>query len=370
MREDRHSHPYRIGLLASEACARGGVQSFMLRIAEVIGNLVEDRKVTSGYCISLNDTTKALLQHDAIPSSLHVWGANRSKVRFILHALFMLPRFDVLFVGHLGLAPLAHALRMARRVREYHVILHGIEAWKLVPHMDRRALLAARSIVATTRYTAEECAKRNCLPTDRFRIIPLCADERNVAPTPDFRLKGEFKLLCVARQDVSERYKGFEHIFKALVQLQFSHPNIHLNMVGMGDDHDRLKRVANDLGVGQQITFWGVLSNEDLAAAYRDCNAYVLPSRKEGFGIVFLEAMRHGKPCIGGNHGGTPDVIEHGKTGYLVEYGEVEKLAEYICTLAQDASLCHSMGRRAKAMVENRFSYQAFHRNYSELTFK
>lgn len=354
----------KIGLLASEMASRGGVQSFMLRIAEVIGDLLAQQEAAYGYCLSLNDSTESLRQHPAVPATLDVWGAARSKKKLITHAILNRPKTDVLIVGHLGLAPLAHALKILRRVRNYDVILHGIEAWKPVSPLNRRALLAARNIIATTNYTVEECGKSNHIPADRFKVIPLCADERKVTPSPIFELNGEFKLLCVARQDASERYKGFEQIFEAMAQLRLTNPDIHLNLVGTGDDQTRLKQVEEELGISDQVTFWGTLSDEELAAAYRDCDVYVMPSAREGFGIVFLEAMRHGKPCIGGNHGGTPDVIEHGKSGYLLEYGDVAALVDYMRSLADDPLVRRSLGERGAELVEDRFSFQYFRSSY------
>lgn len=356
-----------IGLLATEMATRGGVQSFMQRVAEVISGVVEQDPSLQGYCLSLNDSTEALKQHPAIPGNLSHWGADRSKKRLITHALTSMPRTDVLFVGHLGAGPVACAMKLLRRVRDYYVILHGIEAWKRVSALDRRALMGAKKIIATTRYTAEECGRHNAIPADRFTVIPLCADERPVTPSPDFRLNGDFKLLCVARQDAAERYKGFEHVFAALAQLRPAHPEIHFNLVGDGNDQPRLKALAEDMGVQENVTFWGRLPDGDLAAAYQHCDVYVMPSSREGFGIVFLEAMRHGKPCIGGNHGGTRDVIEHNRSGYLVEYYDSEALARFIRALADDPRVCEKMGEVGKALVDGKFSQAMFGASYRAL---
>lgn len=237
----------RIGLLASEVSTRGGIQSFMLRIAEVIGGLVKENLASGGICISLNDSTKALRQHPAMPSAVDVWGGSRSKLNLIVYTLKIKSPIDVLFVGHVAMAPLAFALKVLGKTNAYYVILHGIEAWHSVSFLERRALLGAKGIIATTRYTSEECARHNNIPADRFHIIPLCADERNVIPSAQFKLNGTFKLLCVARQDASERYKGFEQLFHALALLKASHPGIHLNLVGDGDDQTRLKEVTHEL---------------------------------------------------------------------------------------------------------------------------
>jgi glycosyltransferase involved in cell wall biosynthesis len=359
--------PHVIGLLASEVCTRGGVQSFMLRIADVIADSLGKGYASKDYCISLNDSCSDLSKHPAMPDTLAVWGAARSKKRLIIHAMLDAPRTDVLFVGHLGLAPVAYLMKKLGRVRRYHVILHGIEAWKRVAVIDRLALRAATNIVATTRFTAEECARHNGLSSKHFRVIPLCADERKIDPSPSFNLHGEFKLLCVARQDARERYKGFEHVFDAIGRLVPAHPRIHLNLVGTGNDQEGLKAEAKKHRVHDQVTFWGVLSDEELAAAYQQCDVFIMPSKKEGFGIVFLEAMRHGKPCIGGNHGGTPDVIEHERSGYLVEYGDVESICRYLSRLEQDKEQRLRLGKRGLELVLGRFSVSAFRHGYKLL---
>ena len=357
----------RIGLLATEMATRGGVQSFMQRVSDVIAGVAEEDSNVRGYCLSLNDSTEALQKHPAIPGNLDCWGADRSKKRLIIHAFTAMPRTDILFVGHLGAGPLAYAMKLLRRVSDYYVILHGIEAWKRVSALDRRALISAKKIIATTWYTAEECGRHNAIPIDRFTVIPLCADERPVTPSTDFHLKGDFKLLCVARQDTTERYKGFEHTFAAVARLLPTYPQIHFNLVGDGNDQPRLKAVAAQMGVTEAVTFWGRLSDADLAAAYQQCDVFVMPSKKEGFGIVFVEAMRNGKPCIGGNHGGTPDVIEHRQSGYLVEYGDSISLAKGILAIYSNADMCRQMGERGRALAEGEFSMRMFSARFDAL---
>jgi len=357
----------KIGLLATEIATPGGIQSFMQRVSEAISVMAEDNQGLQGFCVSLNDNTDALRLHTAIHSNLDVWGAAGSKSRLLAYALTQLEKTEVLFVGHLGAGPIAYFMKLIGRVKKYYVILHGIESWQRLTPLKRHALLGADKIIATTRYTAEKCARLNDIPEDRFRIIPLCADERLITPSSNFNLEVGFKLLCVARQDASERYKGFEHIFEALALLSLSKPHLHLNLVGDGNDQLRLQRVAVNLGVSDRVTFLGRLSESDLAAAYQQCDVFVMPSAREGFGIVFLEAMRFGKPCIGGNHGGTPDVIEHGRSGYLVKYGRVQHLAKIISHLVDDDKLRQKMGLVGKMLVERRFSVAVFNDAYKKL---
>jgi glycosyltransferase involved in cell wall biosynthesis len=356
----------RVCLLATEMCSPGGIQSFMWRIAEVIGAMMKEG-LAQGYVLSLNDNTVELCGHPAMPRGIEAWGASRSKTRLAAWTLGCMQPMDVMVVGLIGPAPLAYLLQKLGRVERYVVILHGIEAWKRVSAWKRMSARSAASVLATTHYTAAEFTRQNEIGEDLLRVVPLCADERHIIPSTTFRLHGGFKLLCVARLDASERYKGFEHVFHALARLGSEYTDVHFNLVGDGTDRARIERAARQLGVSQQLTFWGRLSDEDLAAAYADCDVFVMPSANEGFGIVFLEAMHHGKPCIGGNHGGTPEVIDHGKSGFLVKYGDVEALANDIATLRRESALRATLGARGRELVETRFSARQFRERYRKL---
>jgi len=104
-----------------------------------------------------------------------------------------------------------------------------------------------------------------------------------------------------------------------------------------------------------------------LAACYGHCELFALPSRGEGFGLVYLEAMACGKPVIGGAHGGAPEVIEDGKTGYLVAHGDAAQLATAMETLLDDATLRGEMGRRGKQRVENEFRFSVFAKSFRKI---
>ena len=336
----------------------------MLRLAEALAP-AQPGDGHAFHCVSVNDATESLRRQPSLGGCATLYGASRSKWR-LARGLLALPRLEVLVVGHLGPSPLAWLLKAVGRVERYLVVLHGIEAWRRLAWPERWAAQRADAVVATTTYTAREFGRLNGVREDRLHVIPLCADERGWGENEGFRLDGAFKLLCVARQDASERYKGFEMIFEALARIT-DPPEPHINLVGTGDDQPRLKTVASELGVGDRVTFWGVLDDAQLAAAYEDCDVFVMPSQNEGFGIVFLEAMLRGKPCIGGAHGGTPEVIEHGKSGFLVEYGDVDALVRYLLALRADPELRRRLGERGRELARSRFSAAAFRERWRQL---
>ena len=104
-----------------------------------------------------------------------------------------------------------------------------------------------------------------------------------------------------------------------------------------------------------------------LPAYYQACDVFAMPSKKEGFGIVFLEAMRYGKPCIGGNHGGTPEVITHGVDGYLVDYGDVDQLARYLIEFSSRPELRQAMGKKGYEKVKTRHLFSHMRANWFAL---
>jgi glycosyltransferase involved in cell wall biosynthesis len=143
-------------------------------------------------------------------------------------------------------------------------------------------------------------------------------------------------------------------------------PELHLVAIGSGTDVPRLKHLAQKSGVAARVHFLSALPQEQLGPAYDSCEVFALPSRGEGFGLVFLEAMSHGKPVIGGAHGGTPDVIEDGVTGYLVRHGDVAELTDRLERLLADDTIRCSMGARALERVRRDFTFDRFARDLAE----
>ena len=108
------------------------------------------------------------------------------------------------------------------------------------------------------------------------------------------------------------------------------------------------------------VRFFGGVSVQELGRLYRTASVYAMPSRQEGFGLVYAEAMWHGLPCIGSTKDAAGEVITSGETGVLVPYGEVEPLADAITRLLSDRDLAQRMGRAAAADARRRFGYARF----------
>jgi phosphatidylinositol alpha-1,6-mannosyltransferase len=159
-----------------------------------------------------------------------------------------------------------------------------------------------------------------------------------------------------------EIYKGHDELIDAWPHVLSAIPEAELVVVGDGDDAARLRAKA-----GRGITFTGFVHRATLNQLYADAALFAMPSRGEGFGLVYLEAMAHGLPCIGSIHDAAAEVIDHGKTGLLVDLSDREALGRAIVCLLRDPGLRLGMGRAGLERLEQHFTFERFSRNVVSL---
>lgn len=263
---------------------------------------------------------------------------------------------------HLRLSPVARLLTGARG--RLAVFLHGIEAWKPLGPLERWALGRADVLVANSEHTARRFRQAN--PGFSGRPIAVChlgvrAARDTQPPDSGGRDVADPFALIVGRLAGSERYKGHDVLIDLWPRIRNAVPDARLVVAGDGDDRARLEAKAAVLGA--PVRFLGRVSDQALDALYRDCAFFVMPSRDEGFGLVFLEAMRAGKACIGGA-GAAAEVIEDAVTGLVVDAtdeGEVEKA---IVRLFLEPETRSRMGRAGAERLGCQFTEAHFRRRF------
>jgi glycosyltransferase involved in cell wall biosynthesis len=173
-------------------------------------------------------------------------------------------------------------------------------------------------------------------------------------------------ILTVARLSRADRYKGIQHVIKVLPSIRSVVPGVRYTIVGAGGTEKFLYRLASNLGVRELVRIIGRVTDSGLAEIYQRSDIFVMPSLKEGFGIVYLEAMSHGMPVVAGNHGGAREAVVDGKTGYLVDFGDLQGLSRAITRLLQDRDLRLRMGDSGRTWVQKSFSFDHFSERVSE----
>lgn len=232
-------------------------------------------------------------------------------------------RPDVIFCGHINLAPPAALLARLTRARLV-VQLHGIEAWEAPPRLNRAAVESADLVLCVSRYTRGRLLGWADIPPERAVVLSNTVDERfspgdRAAARARFGLRGEKALLTVGRLSADERYKGHDRVIACLRKVREASGEVIYLIAGDGDDAPRLKALAEREGVAEFVRFLGHVEGGALEDLYRAADLFVMPSTGEGFGIVFLEAMASGTPALGLAEAGAVDALGDGALGVATQ---------------------------------------------------
>ncbi len=159
-----------------------------------------------------------------------------------------------------------------------------------------------------------------------------------------------YNLLFVGRL---ETIKGVEFLIQAIPFIIKVFPQTTLTIVGEGSHQADLFKLTQKLRLEEHIRFIGWVDNKDLDTYYEKASLVVVPSIwAETFGLVILEAMSAGRPVIGTNVGGIPELIEEGVNGYLVAPGNPAQIAEKVIKLFAQEKLLTELGRNARRKAE------------------
>jgi phosphatidyl-myo-inositol dimannoside synthase len=139
----------------------------------------------------------------------------------------------------------------------------------------------------------------------------------------------------VARLESSEQYKGYDQILRALPTIRAQIPDVHYILVGKGSDRPRIEQTIADLKLQDCVTLAGFIPDEELCDHYNLCDVFAMPSKGEGFGIVYLEALACGKPTLGGDRDGAIDALCNGELGVLVNPDDVDVIAQTLSQMLQ-----------------------------------
>jgi phosphatidyl-myo-inositol dimannoside synthase len=226
--------------------------------------------------------------------------------------------FDLVVCAHVNLLP------VARLVTKHPLLmLYGIEAWKpLRDPISNRLLRGVRGVVSISDVTRERFAGwsdydgpspllPNSIRAEWYGMRP-----KNPALVSRYHLDGKRVLMTLGRVVAAERYKGFDEVLEVLPDLD---ADVSYVIAGGGNDVPRLQRKAVKLGVAGRVIFTGLFPEEEKTDLYNLADVYVMPSRGEGFGFVFLEALACGVPVIASRLDGGREAVRGGALGQLVD---------------------------------------------------
>jgi len=316
----------------------GGIQTFSRHFLAALGGEVPSEGI------------RVLLKND-LPEAVHCddgfghanvcghWPPPLRTPRFAsecLHCAWR-ERPRLIVSTHLNFGPVAQIVREFTGV-PYVLVAHGIDAWRLSSRSRKRALQKADLVLAVSRHTRDCLVQKIGLSANRVQILPnTFSPERFAIGAKSPRLLQKDGLasktpviLTVCRLAGAERYKGYDQMIRALPRILSEAPDARYLLVGTGPDRGRIERLVAGLGVRNAVVFAGFVPDEELSEYYNLCDLFAMPSKAEGFGIVYLEALACGKPVLAGNKDGSRDAVNDGELGLLVDPDDTAAIASEI----------------------------------------
>ena len=150
--------------------------------------------------------------------------------------------------------------------------------------------------------------------------------------------------------------KGHAVLLRAIAALAAEFPAITLEIIGEGPERSKLKSLCEELQITERVRFLGRRSRQEVADAMQRCTVFVLPSRYEGLGCVYLEAMSVGKPIIGCRGQGIAEIVQQGSNGFLVGPDNEKELTLVLGILLHDETRRRNLGTMARDTILERFT--------------
>lgn len=360
-------------LLLSCWVSEGGIQQVNKSLLKLFAEL-KNRNISVLILLdNPNDINLAIQQNPKV-KRLKIRGFSGNKIKFTLAYLKELLKRNYSFIwfDHINLAPFM-ILAAMRKIR-YSLMIYGVDVWGKISVFKKIALRSAQHILSISKHTKEKAKQQ----ADIFEKAEVCYLGTDLQLSSSFRnsnieeiesiLRDRKIILMVGRISRNKSFsKGHQELIEAINLLKDKIPEVLLIIVGRGMSKDTFEKIVNKKKLNKNIFFAGFVSNEKLQTYYSQCDVFAMPSRGEGFGLVYLEAMAHGKPCIGSNVDAAKEIILDGETGFCVDPKNINGLAECLFQLLTNSELKMKMGKAGKKRYLENFTEQKFHDRFMRI---
>jgi phosphatidylinositol alpha-1,6-mannosyltransferase len=356
------AHAVRLFLVGTEFWrSAGGIQYVNRLLTRAFGDISATTPLQLEV-FSYGDAPQVAREHSAISCRWHAFNCNRGAMAWRMASRLLAAQPHLVLFTHANLLPLAGLVRRLSPRARVALLAHGVEVWGPLRERAARALQHVDHVVAPSSYTRERLISAHGIAAARVSVLPhsLHPDWSEAAAAGQPAPRSGHTLLCVARLTRADAYKGVDVLLRALPHILSRCPQARCIIVGDGDDRARLESLARELAVASAVEFCGEMDSSGLLRAYREADLFVLPSKGEGFGIVFAEAMWCGLPVVAARAAATPEVVADGETGILAPPEIPEALGSAVAGLLLLADERRRMGAAAHRRVERHYLYRQF----------
>lgn len=346
-----------IAALFTQLSGNGGVQRLGRQIARALIRYGESHDRDIQLFSYLDGAQETIENHK-------IYGCSGSSVSFISSLLSQVMSIECLVVTHPFLAPVAYSCHLLSGA-PYMVHAHGIEVWTPMNIQRQISIRSAKWVTVSSRDTGRKCRDVQGVRSAKIRVLNPAIDDRFLSHSNE--LKKKKQVLTVSRLAHADRDKFILESIRAFAQLSEKFHDWSYRIVGDGSQRSRYQNLIERYHQEEKIKLLGRIDDDLLLREYQDASIFLLPSMKEGFGIVYLEALASQTPCIGGSVGGCCDAIAHGVDGTLVDPRNPKELTESLENLMANEELRRNYGNAGRHKVCTKFREINLHRRFHML---
>jgi phosphatidyl-myo-inositol dimannoside synthase len=269
-------------------------------------------------------------------------GFSSRRIAFVLKSIRIGRRTNTVILSHINLLIAGFLIKLLNPRVKLVMLAHGIEVWGSLGWLKKIMIRKCDLILPVSNFTKQRMLQQHGLAAEKFAVLNNCIDpflERPLIKTKDETLLNRYGLqttdhilLTVARMSDTELYKGYDRVIQSVAVLVKQYPHLKYLLVGKygNQEKKRLDAMIARYNLQDVVKFAGYVPEAELAAHFGLADIFIMPSEKEGFGIVFIEAMFYGKPVIAGNADGSVDALCNGELGLLVDPTNVDAITDSI----------------------------------------
>lgn len=306
----------------------GGIE----KLSRIVGKALFEISIDNNFFLkvyAMHDFEKDC-DEKYFPNSIYK-AYNKNKVSFFFNSLYEGLKSDVIILSHVNLLIVGILIKLFSPRVKLYLYAHGIEIWKPLSFWKHFFINKVDKIICVSSFTRDKIVEIHNVSFKKLIVINNCLDPfltRNADKYRCQKLKAKYGfkdrdivLLTLSRLSAHDRDKGYEKVLLAMSQLLPFFPNLKYIIGGKYDLVEKkwLDSLINEMNMQSAVKFSGFIPEEELSVYFSSADIYIMPSIKEGFGIIFIEALYFGLPVIAGNRDGSVDALAKGKFGLLVD---------------------------------------------------
>ena len=354
----------------------GGIEKFSRAFLKALADLEKEKKLEANSCSLYDD-----IANTRYFAQKNYKGFKGNKLLFTFNVILSAHKFDTVILSHINLSLPAWIIKKVFPSKQIILVTHGIEVWRPLSVIQKTVLQKADKILAVSAFTKQKIIEIHGISPDKITVFHNTIDPYFVYPSvfdkPKYLLdrygldEKDPVIFTLTRLTSSEKNKGYDHIINVLPALikKFAQAKYLLSGKYDASEKSRIDNLKKANDVSDTVVLTGFVKDEEVTDHYLLADVFILPSRKEGFGIVFIEAMACGLAVIGGNKDGSTDALKNGELGLLVDpENETEILHALEKTLLANNRLTNPQAaKKLQQEVAHIFGFETFKQNLQKV---